>query len=307
MPHPLIAQLLSKFGGREGPSQCIGLDTGSSSIQGVKLRRADGQPEVLQAEAAVFPPGSDAARRGETIRQVAEKLGFPETPLVACVGGPGTVLRRVVFPKMTREELRSALTFEAEKYIPFKLNEIFFDFSILGDRAGGQMEVLLAAARKELVNELLDLLSPLGMPLAVGLEMGALANAWEAAPVAGEGVTGLLHIGGRGTVLDFLRDSQMEFAREIPVGGSEFAQAPPGSQAAWEEWLSQCRVSFDFYENEFGRRVERLVLSGEAARLQGFKEWVQESSGLPVQIWDPFSQGPSYAVAIGLALQGAAA
>ena len=309
MPHPLIAKFASKFSGPRGPSRCIGLDAGTSTVRGVQLHRTGGQVEILQAETEDLSPGLDAVQRAEAVQRLAQKLGCPEVPLVAAVGGPGTVLRRVSFPKMTSSELKAALTFEAEKHIPFKLDEVFFDFSIQGDRGSGQMDVILAAARRELVQELVELLAPCGAPLAVDLEMAALANAWEAVPAAGgEGVTGLIHIGDRGTVLDFIRGSQLEFAREITLR--------PVLQPSWEEWLSQCRSSFEFYEDQFGRRVEQLVLSGGGACMAGFREWVQETSGLPVQAWDPLAGVPgseqagtaeargALAVAVGSALRG---
>ena len=319
MSHPLIQKLISRFGGPQGPSHCIGLDVGSASIQGLKIRRTDGQLQVVQVETAVLPPGLETSRRAEGLRPLLEKLGAPETPVVASVGGPGTVLRRASLPKMNSQELRAAFSFEAEKHIPFKLEEVFFDFCILKDRPDGQMEVLIAAARKELVSDLLGLFSSCGVtPLAVDLEMSALSNAWEEAPAEGAAaVEALLHLGDRGTVLDFIRDSQLEFAREINIGGTsiqpeaggglpldapepERVKCPP----SWEEWLAQCRASFDFYEDQFGRRVERLILSGKAARLNGFREWVQEASGLPTLLWTPFGQEPSFAVATGLALRG---
>jgi len=308
------------------------LDIGSFSVKGLKLHRTDSQTQVLQTETVEIPSVWDVTRRTEAIRQLMEKLGAPETPVVAAVGGAGTVLRRISLPKMSPQELRSALSFEAEKYIPFKREEVFLNFAGLGDHPSGQMESLLAAARREVVNDLVGLLSPCGVtPLAVDLEMVALSNAWEESPAEGKGgVAALLHVGGRGTLLDFIRESQLEFAREINVGGAAFTGAiseglrldaseaerikcQPGGRAAevraalqpaWEQWLSQCRSSFDFYEDQFGRRVERLVLSGGGAQLSGFKEWVQEAGGLPTQLWDPMGKGPSFAVAIGLALQG---
>jgi len=310
------------------------LDIGGFSVKGLKLHRIDPHLEVLQAETVEISSVWDVPRRIETIRKLMEKLGAPETPVVAAVGGAGTVLRRISLPKMSPQQLRSALSFEAEKYIPFKLEEVFLDFAVLGagDPPSGQMEILLAAARREVVNDLVGLLSPCGVtPLAVDLEMVALANAWAESPAEGKGeVAALLHVGSRGTVLDFVRGSQLEFAREINVGGAAFTGAisqglrldaseaerikcqPEGRaaevraalQPAWEQWLSQCRSSFDFYEDQFGRRVERLVLSGGGAQLPGFKEWVQEAGGLPTQLWDPMGKGPSFAVAIGLALQG---
>lgn len=325
---------MAGFGGRQGPSRCIGLDVGTSSVKGVRLHRAVGGIEIAQAEKVELPSEAQPAQRSAAVRQVLEKLSYRDLPAVVSVGGAGTILRRISLPKMTPQELRSAFSFEAERHIPFKMEEVFFDFSILTERPGGQMDVLLVAARRELVNDLLGLLSLCEVtPLAVDLEMVALTNAWEGASSPPEsGVTALLHIGSRGTVLDFIRDSQLEFAREINVGGSAFTQAvastlrlglpeaerlkcrPEGRaaevraamQPAWEEWLSQCRVSFDFYENQFGQRVDRLVLSGGAARCPEFKEWVQEASGLPVKVWDPMSKDPSFTIAVGLALRGLA-
>lgn len=332
MPNPLLARLASKAGGRKGPSRCIGLDIGGFSVKGLKLHRTDQQLQVLQAETVEIPSVWDVTRRTNAIRKLVESLGAPETPVVAAVGGPGTVLRRVSLPKMSPQELQSALSFEAEKYIPFKLEEVFLDFAVLEDRSTGPMEVLLAAARRETVNDLVGLLSPCGVtPLAVDLETTALANAWEAIPAEGKGgVAALLHVGGRGTILDFVRESQLEFAREINIGGVAFTAAiseglrldaaeaerikcQPAARAAevrtalqpsWEQWLSQCRGSFDFYEDQSGRRVEGLILSGGGAQMSGFMEWVQEASGLPTHLWDPMGKGPSFAVAVGLALRG---
>ena len=290
---------------------------------------------MIQAEREEIPLGADKEQRSSKVRKVLERLNHHDLPVVASVGGAGTVLRRVSLPKMTPQELQVAFGYEAERYIPFKMEEVFFDFAILGERPGGQMDVLLAAARRELVSDLLGLLSVCDVtPLAVDLEMVALTNAWEGAssqPVE-SGVTALLHLDSQGTVLDFIRDSQLEFAREINVGGSAFTEAvaaglhleipeaeqlkcrPEGReeevrvamQPAWEEWLSQCRVSFDFYEHQFGQRVERLILSGEAARMPQFKDWVEETSGLPATLWEPMGKEPSFAIAVGLALRGLA-
>ena len=325
MPFRFSTQWISKFGRPRGPAQCVGLDIGTFSVKGVKLHCVGGRTEVLQVEAAEIPPGGDAQSRAGALRQVSEKLGCRESPTVAAVGGPGTVFRRVCLPKMSPKELRSALSFEAEKYIPFKLEEVFFDFFILEGGANGQMDVLLAAARKEVVNDLLKLLSACEVtPVAVDMEVVALANAWQG--VAGarcKGVTGLLHLGSCGTILDIVRDSQLEFGREVPIGGTAFTKAGetrPALQPVWEEWLGQCRTSFDFYENQSGQRLERLALSSGGARLAGFKEWVQEASGLQTEVWDPLAgiagaeqvapaeAGPEvragFALAVGLALRG---
>ncbi len=314
MPAPAI---LSRWLKKEPTA--VGLDVGVYSVKAVLLKRAskDGLT-LLQHAAEALPEGADEAQRVQTLQKVLQGMVPARERLAVAVGGPGTVVRTVVIPKMTPAELKAALNFEAEKYIPFRLDEVFLDSAILGDQPGGRMEIVLAAARKDLVHSRMGLLGAAGItPRGIDLESVALANAWEVSPVEGCGADPavLLHLGARGTILNFLSGKQLQFTREIPAGGQAFTQAVAeglgvdlkeaerlkcGSgdraeavraalQPSWEEWLAQCRASFDFYENQFGRRVAHLVLSGGAARLAGFKEWLQAATGMPVHLWHPVS------------------
>jgi type IV pilus assembly protein PilM len=305
---------------------CIGLDVGSHSVKCAKIRKGSGGVYTLSSSSVeAVGPQKDLIQRAGAVQRALQAVGAEKNPVIAAVGGPGTVLRSVVVPKMTPEELKTALTFEAEKYIPFKLNEVFIDSAILGDQPGGpgrnlpggRMEIALGAARKELVQGLLEMLTSAGTaPAAVDLEAVALADAWEVSrPTSGAEPVGLVHIGARGTILSFFKEAQLQFTREIPLGGDSFAkEAAEGSK---EQWHSQCRASFDFYESQFGQRVERLYLSGGAVGLEGFREWVQEAAGLSVEAWNPLSGlqtslsadqvqaiGPSLAVAVGLGVRG---
>ena len=331
------ARLLRRIRFRGGPSNAIGLDIGSFSAKGVKVAPAPAGLRVLQTAISLIPPGADKPHSAEAIRQLFQKLDSREAAVAIAIGGTGTVLRPVSFPKMTPHELKTALSFEAEKHIPFKLAEVYLDSAIMRDQAGGRMEVFLAAARKELVEQRLELLSQAGVtPRIVDLEMLALANGWELDPMAEKGeAVGLVCVGHCRTLLDFIRGRSLEFAREIPIGGQVFTQAiakalqldessaerikcEPGNRAAeirtvlqpvWEEWFHQCRASFDFYESQHGRRVERLVLSGGSARLAGFKDWIQEAAGLPTESWKPpagLTDGIDLSVAVGLAARGVA-
>lgn len=179
------------------------------------------------------------------------------------------------------------------------------------------MEIMLGAARKELVQGLLEMLTSAGIaPAAVDLEAVALTDAWEISrPDAGAEPVGLVHIGVRGTILNFFKEARFQFTREIPLGGDSLAKEGVGGSK--EQWHSQCRASFDFYENQFGQRVTRLYLSGGFSGLEGLREWVQEATGLPTEIWNPLSGlkaslsadqpqaiGPSLAVAVGLGVRG---
>jgi type IV pilus assembly protein PilM len=328
-----------------GSAACVGLDIGSFSAKVVQLSPSPSGLRIKQRVIQLFSPSANSRTKGQAVRSLIDSLGVGrETRIVTGIGGTGTVVRSVTLPEMSEKDLKAALLFEAEKYIPFKLEETYFDSSILGKRPGGRMEVLLAAARREVVNSHLEILNEAAVHADVlDLEALALANAWENRGGAEEAkMTCLMHVGARGTVLDFFEGKRLQFTREIPIGGDAFTQAvsegfqtdlaeaekikcEPGGQEsrvrtalepAWDEWLAQCRVSFDFFENQFGHKVERLALSGGSAPLVGFKEKILQSTGLPTDEWDALAglgeesgngagSGAVFAVAVGLALRGA--
>lgn len=324
----------------------VGLDVGSHAVKGVKVQKSGDRCTLLQYSISAVNPSADAAQRAQPIRETLRALGGEKDPIVTAVGGAGTVLRSVTVPKMSPEELKTALTFEAEKYIPFKIAEVFLDSAILGDQPGGRMEISLGAARKDVVQQHLDLLQAAGVaPQVVDLEPVALANAWEIGPpAAGEAPVCLMHLGARSTVLNVFFGARLQFTREIPIAGEAFTRAvsdglqmdtagaerlkcQPGErlqevrtavQPAWDQWFAQCRASFDFFENQFGRKVEKVFLSGGSARMAGLKEWIQETMGAPAETWnptaalqtdlprDPLQQaGVDLGVAVGLAVRGA--
>lgn len=302
---------------RKGPSEAVGLDIGSSSVKGVRVAKVPSGLRLVQFATQEIPPEASQTQRVQAIRSVLQSLGGKDLHVITAVGGTGTVLRSVLLPKMTPAELRGALAYEADKYIPFKPDEAHLDFAILGDRPGGRMEVVLAAARKELVNAHLELLREAQIsPHALDLETLALSNAWEIShPTQGSETAVLIQIGVRSTILVFLQGLQFAFSREILIGADAFTQAvaegltldalqaekikcEPGPQAdeveaalhpVWEKWLTQARASFDFYEDQYGRRVERIILSGPSAGLSGFREWVEATAGIPTENWNPVS------------------
>ena len=353
MPQLLIQRLRERFRVQpilekffKGTSCSIGLDIGSTSVKALKLQRAPAGLKLLKAATAPLAPGGDSSQRVAAIQQVMDELDGHEAPVVTGIGGQGTVLRLVLIPKMSPAELKGALGFEAEKYIPFKVEETRLDFHVVGDRPGGRIEVLLAAARQEVVTAHLEMLSGAGVsPRALDLEAVAMANAWELGHSSGDSeAVALIQVGARGTLLNVLRGSQLQFTREIPMAGNTLTQAvaaalgvdgataekikcEPGQrreeviaalEPRWEEWLAQCRASFDFYESQFGFKVARICVGGGSAALTGFQDWIKAASGLPVEEWDPLrkltqepncgfpeSHRSSFGIAVGLAVREA--
>lgn len=294
-----------KLKAQKAPRTQVGLDIGPSSVKAVRVVRA-GPGELRIAQAVTAP----------TLHQALQELDARQVPVNIAVGGVGTVVRWATFPRMNPQELRAALSFEAEKYIPFKLDEVYLDSCMTAELASGTMEVLLAAARKELVEEQRKRVLEEGIPPSVvDLEPLALANAAEADPrFPRSGGVALAHVDERGTILDLFQDGRLRFVREVAV--QKEAEASP--QLLRDEWLAECRRSFDFYENQHGQRIEKLLISGEGTGAAGFLEWLQSAAGLPVERWNPAlglpgdvdparmeKEGPGLAIAVGLAARGA--
>ena len=120
-----------------GPVTSIGLDVGSSMIKGVKVIRKEGRLTLLQQEVAAVPIGDKSSVARAILQKLLQKLDPRDTFVVTAIGGSGVVLRSILMPKMSLSELRGAFNYEAEKYIPFKPDEAFLDFVVLGDRPGG--------------------------------------------------------------------------------------------------------------------------------------------------------------------------
>lgn len=321
------------------------MDIGSTCVKGVRVGRTPAGFKLIRFATVAVSPAADKSERLRAIQGVMHSLGT-EVNVVTAVGGAGAVLRNVLLPKMTPAELRGALSYEADKYIPFKPEEANLDFAILGDRSGGRMEVVLAAARKELVQSHLEFLKEAQVtPFVVDLETLALNNAWEVSHSAqGSEVVALVHMGARATTLVFFQGLQFEFSREIPIGGEALTQAiaqglqldaleaekikcePQGRESQiqgillpiWEKWFSQARTSFDFYEDQYSRRIEKLLLAGPSAHVSGFREWLETTAEIPTDVWDPLtglavegdhpgleSAKAGLAVAVGLAVREA--
>jgi len=271
--------------GLRKPVDAVGLDIGPASVRGVRLQDGETGPRLTWCGRSALPSDGGRTQRVQAIREFLAPLPLSDLSLATALGGPDTALRTVILPKMSPEELSSSLGLESEKYIPFPSAEAVLDHAILGPAPNNRMEVLLAAVRKKRIEQHLELLEAAGLhPAAVDLEGVALCNAWERSKPPGQGpaVEGLAHIGERGTHLLFFQGGRFRFSREISAG-----------RPSREQWISECRASFDFYEDQFGQTVGRLWISGEGDRPSEVSGWIQSGFGVEGIRWDPIGSLPS--------------
>jgi type IV pilus assembly protein PilM len=222
------------------------------------------------------------------------------------------------------DKLQQAVRFEADKYIPFDVNEVELDAQKLmtGTDEGGKSEakVLLVAAKKTVVEDHTRMLTDIGLqPATVGIDGFALGNAWELADVVNPGVreagrtVALLDIGATKSSINILRNNVSCFAREVTMGGNELTQAiirrlgieaaaaealkrDPGEQIATvqeavaqvlDDLGNEINLSFDFFENQFDGEVNEVLLTGGSVLLPFLEENLEKIFEKRTRVWNP--------------------
>jgi len=295
----------------------VGLHVGGYSVKAVAISRATGQPELLNY---LIKPVKDSVV--ETIKEVYKELVVGAPPVITSVAGPSVVVRYVEMPSMTDEELQSAMSFEAEKVIPYKVDEVELDSIKAEDLEGNRMRVIFVAAKKDLVALHLEPLQQAGItPLVLDIDSFALMNAFVNAGIDKEHVSALINIGAKRTNLNIIKGDMSYLARDIDVGGNDITKLISESMSldtaeaqkfkedklsnfsnldedqkqaiakplneTLSELADELRLSFDFYENRYASGVVNLYISGGTAKPEIVTNLLKELFGREVARWNP--------------------
>ncbi len=206
----------------------VGLDIGSGAIKVVVINHASGRPVLEQV--AIQPIADDAIVEGEVmdptlvadaVRSLLSRVQIRGKDVVVAIGGRDVIIKKIQMERMPAADARETIHWEADGHIPFDPTNVELDFQILDpDGVGGQMQVLLVAAKRELVESKLSLLSELGLEASViDVEAFALHNAFEANyPEAMRGVVALVNVGHEVSTINLLEDGVPVLTRDIAVG-----------------------------------------------------------------------------------------
>jgi len=299
----------------------------------------------------------DGAAVAEAIRRVFENKAFKTKEVAASLSGNAVIVKKINLPVMTEAELAESIYWEAEQYIPFDIQDVNLDYQILdagtGEDSKGTMDVLLVAAKKEKIADYTGVISQAGrVPIIVDVDAFALQNAYEANYGLEPGaVVVLLNAGASAININILTGDQSTFTRDISIGGNSYTEAvqkelnlpfdsaeqlkrglpveginpedvTPVLHAMTENVLLEIQKTFDFFKaTASSDRIDRIVLSGGASRVDGFEQALQERFNTLVEVFDPFKKisfdpqklgitdaeglSPTAAVAVGLALRRA--
>src|SRR6186713_3258512 len=212
----------------------VGLDIGSGLIKLVVVSHGSSGPTLTKVaftqvvdDAIVEGEVMDPAIVAEAIKGLFASSGIKPKQLVTAVGGRDVIIKKISMDRMKEAEAREVIRWEAEQHVPFDMDNVELDFQILDPEADGlQMTVLLVAAKRELVDHKLALLSDVGLdPAIIDIDAFALHNAFELNyPDAMRGVTVLINIGHETTNINILDDGVPILTRDIPVGTRRFRE-----------------------------------------------------------------------------------
>jgi type IV pilus assembly protein PilM len=311
----------------------VGIDIGSHAIKLVHFSQAGAQLQLLNLAMLPIPPDTvvdgaigepavilDALRRLGALEKIAVK------DVALALSGHSVIVKKVQMVRMSEEELATAMPYEAEQHIPFDVYDVNTDFQILdaADKAGGkggQMDVLLAAAKKERVEELSRVAQAANLrPVVVDVDMLALSNAFERnypEEIVGH-VISLVHLGASMMTVLILKDGMSTFQRDIPIGGNQYtaelqntfalnreeaeavklgvrADGPLQAEVLavlhkiTHEVVAEIQRSFEFYLASAGEEpIEKVFLSGGCARMKGLDHLIAMRLCLPVEVFNPF-------------------
>jgi len=215
-----------------GGKKVVGLDVGSSMVKAVELRRSGTKIELVRAGVAEVYPGGDRSAAGNAdiyqlktaaIRRALQNGKIAAKHSVSAVSGESIIVRYIQLPNMPEAELKNALRWEAEEYIPFSIDEVNLDSVVLGaSSVEGKVDVLLVSARKDLVAEHVQLVRSADLtPVVVDVEGFAFLNCFEVNyQPARQDCICLVHMGADVTNINVYVGNTSRFSRDISIAGN---------------------------------------------------------------------------------------
>ncbi len=312
--------------------QPIGLDIGSGYIKAVQLSDTKEGYELsfmgimpLAHEIIIEGTIADKKRLKAAIKDLL-KGGSARggSAIIGVSGHSSVIVKKIVIPLMTADEFAISIKYEAEQYIPFDINDVNIDFTILGPRRDeeGQMDVLLVAAKKSVIADYQEVVEGAGLdPLILDVDAFALSNMYE---LNYQGLDNknlaLVNVGASKTNINVLLGGQPVFTRDSamgsnlhnemlqrmldishadaetlklgrPVAGVSPEQAQSALLNASAEICAEIDRSFEYFRSTAAEEeVREVVLSGGAALIKGFPEMMAEKLGMRVEVADPFKK-----------------
>ena len=309
----------------------VGLDIGSSSVKAVELQKKGNIVQLmslgyenLQPDTIVDGQIMELNNVSNVIANIFNAHTIKTQRVAAGVSGHSVIVKNIVLPQMSEEELQESFSWHAEEHIPFDIADVNLDYQVTGNSSDA-LHVLMAACKSDKIANVKQAIQLAGkQPVIIDVDAFALQNCYELnyQPKAGE-VVALLNIGAATMNINILNGARSVFARDASVGGSQytsllqkelgltFEQAesvkrglplPEGFESrpiqpiietVSDILALEVKKTMDFYRataEEGGQSIQKILVAGGGSKLPGLAEYLAKRFEIPVEVFDPFRQ-----------------
>jgi type IV pilus assembly protein PilM len=314
-----------------GKKNLVGLDIGSSSVKAVELAKKGNSLQLLsmgfenlQTDTIVDGQIMELNNVSNVIASIFNEHQIRTPRVAAGVSGHSVIVKNIVLPAMSEEELQESFSWHAEEHIPFDIADVNLDYE-LTSKSSESLNVLMAACKSDKIANVKQAIQLAGkQPVIIDVDAFALQNCYEVnyQPKHGE-VVALLNIGAATMNINILNGTRSVFARDASVGGSQytsllqkelglsFEQAegvkrgmalPEGIEArpiqpiietVSDILALEVRKTMDFYRataSEGETAIQKILLAGGGSKLPGLADYLAKRFEIPVEVFNPFRQ-----------------
>lgn len=310
----------------------VGIDISASSVKVLELSRSGGSYRVERFAAEPVPQNAivehaitEVEQVAEVVKRAVKRSGTKLKNAAVAVSSTHVITKVIKIPKGLSEiELNSQAEMEAEHYIPYSLDEVNLDYQVIptGEEGGEEDDLLMAACRKEIIDDYIAVLEDAGMkPAVVDVETYAMESACslitEHMPGGGlEKTIAVLDVGSTTTNINVLHNNQSVYTRDHTFGGRQLTEEiqrryglsfeeaglakkqgglpdnyqtdvlRPFMEALCQEGMRALQF---FYSSTSFNAVDQILLAGGCAQIAGIDELVAARIGVPTLVANPFT------------------
>jgi type IV pilus assembly protein PilM len=303
----------------------IGLDIGASSLKVAQLDLAPSTPSLKACGSIAMP--SDAIQGNsiknpqgvaDAIRELWRVSGCSARNVCLALPGGSVFVKPITVPRLPWRDLRDQVVLEAAQVIPYDSKSISIDFHVLRQVNEDSVEVLVVAAKNDVLSGYLDAVERAGLStVVVDVDYFALQNCFEFGEPAQIGsTTALIDIGARSSSLHIVQGGNSLRIADVSLGSESLQESEQDGVPLVRELARQLSLVCSSEEEELA--IDSVRVSGGGAVITGLGEGLSRELQLPVHRLNPYSQlaiapslqaesleskAPFFAVAIGLSLR----
>ncbi len=315
------------FGSKNG----VGIDIGSDSIKVLRLSKSGHKYRVLDSDVIGLPGGAvsggvinDKASVASYLKSSFSRLGIKEKNVVIAVPCKHVIIKTIEMPKMKEGELDSSIYYEAQQYITYDINEVFYDYVVLGESQTDPNNnmIMIVAGKKDIINNQTELIQECGLnPFRVDVDCIAVENMFNFNyPEEFDELVSLVRVGASETNVHVIKKGFNLFRRDIPIGGvniteeiakkfqidfNEAENIKTGDignrdinfQSNYAVYLnmiisrvtSEIQRTVDYFAaNNDKQYPKKIYLTGGSSKLPGLQGDIEGKLNIPVEVINPF-------------------